>query len=99
MLTPSQIAEMAAVKYPENGSLLYNCLQIDRQGAYIAAFTDAMELMRKEWVPISEPPKKPTMVLTGYWYNDEFLQGMAFYGGITKPYYTHWMPLPEPPKL
>lgn len=50
------------------------------------------------WISLAiNPPEKPVMVLGGYYQNDEFIQDVFFYDGITKNYFTNWQPLPKEP--
>lgn len=68
---------------------------------YAAQFTpiEHGKRMVDEWISVEDAlPETAMQIISGRWYNTEFLQDIVFYDGITKPAFTHWQPLlPEPP--
>ena len=79
-----------------NRELLIKQVEINRQSARIAELEAA-----QRWIPVSERlPKEKQSVLaldrTGTAYHWEYSRSLS---NIFVGYYTHWMPLPNPPEV
>ena len=103
MKTPEQMAEEHAnIRCPEQGPefIVWCMCRDDFLAGYQAAkdqLADADKVM-PEWISVKE--RLPEEGLEILWYHatgGEYCVGQLI-DTITPPFFTHWMPLPEPPE-
>ena len=92
----AHIAALEADYVISNRELLIKQVEINRQSARIAE----LEAERR-WIPVGErlPEEKQSVLAldrTGTAYHWEYSKCLS---NIFVGYYTHWMPLPEPPEV
>lgn len=85
-------------KYTACAQMLRQARMQDLLDAIDALAAAAQAQSEPQWMPIETAPKDRNVLLFSEKYGRQSIDNWSHYNVHNQPRFTHWMPLPQPPK-